>query len=605
MSARVPLPTTQRRSLAFTVLAGLLWAALTFGHGLGLDLTSLFFDWARTPRALHSTGGQAGFALAESLLIALFSGLALLVLACLAWRCRQVPLAHLGEACVPWILWAALLYLAWKTVILYASELVHFAQYALIGAVVALALRRGRRPQLAFVITVALGFLDEIWQHYGLHVWIMGESTHWMDWSDPILDALGACAGILPFVTRQRLDREEVLSEFGVVKAAFVIGLLLFVPLLALSPVTTSSLLGSYPHYPFWDEHVNLKAVHWLRPHEGIPLFLGIILVLGTVLDPRPRPLSQRSMAAAALLLILVFRPESRAVGREVHEVVASCHVPHLSTAAAGSAGAASIDVDGSLDEPAWDRAARLGPFVNTATGRPDLTCDRGSGAAPSPIGETHARLLWDDEALYLALEASDSDVWARNLPRDSGGVAGDEGFRIFIDDGGDEITYYEVDVTPLNRVYDAFNLIPSAPLDYNPWSRQIGLHRWDADGVQTGVAVHGQLDIVDHWGQPPSGPLDRGYTVEVAIPWEVFRTTTTPSSLTIRQTPGPQPGEKWRLGLYRVERPRPTGTGEAERQAASQCIENQAWTPTYADFHQPSRFGVVEFVGPGVAAEF
>ena len=601
----MPFPTPQLRSLAIAALAGLLWAALTFGHGLGLDLTDLFFDWARTPGALHSEGGPAGFALAERLLIIVFSGLALLVFGCLAWRYPRVPLARLGEASVPWVLWAALLYLAWKTVILYASELVHFAQYALIGAVVTLALRRGRRPQLAFVITVALGLLDEIWQHYGLHVWIMGESTHWMDWSDPILDALGACAGILPFVTRQRLDREEVPSEFGLVKAAFVIGLLLFAPLLALNPVTTSALLGSYPYHPFWDEHVNLKAVHWLRPHEGISLFLGIILVLGSVLDPRQRPLSQRSMAAAALLLILVFRPESRARGREVHEVVASCRVPHLSTAAAGDSIASAIVVDGVLDEPAWARAARLGPFVNNVTGRPDLTCDPGDGLASAPPSETHARLLWDDEALYLALEASDADVWARDLPRDNGGIAGDEGFRVFIDDGGDEITYYEVDVTPLNRVYDAFNLIPSAPVDYNPWSRQIGLPHWDAIGVQTGVSEHGVVDVVDQWDQPFAGPLDRGYTVEVAILWEAFRTTTTPSSYTIRQTPGPQPGEKWRLGLYRVERPRPMGPGDALRQAASQCVEYQAWTPTYVDFHQPSRFGVVEFVGPGAATEF
>lgn len=601
----MPLLTPQRQSLALAAFAGLLWAGLTFGHGLGLDLTNLFFDWARTPGILHPEGGRAGFAVAERSLILVFGSLALVVVAHLAWCFRRAPLAHLGEAAVPWVLWAALLYLAWKTVILYASELVHFAQYALIGALVALALKRGRRPQLAFVIALALGFLDEVWQHYGLHVWILGESTHWMDWSDPILDALGACAGILPFVTRQRLERQDVPSEFGLVKAAFVVSLLLFAPLLALSPVTTSSLLGSYPYHPFWDEHVNLKAVHWLHPHEGIPLLLGMILVLGTVLDPRSRSLSQRSMAAGALLLILVFRPESRAGGREVHEVVASCRVPHVTAAAPSVTAGSSIVVDGSLDEPAWDRAARVGPFVNNVTGRPDLTCDRGDGPRPAPVSETHARLLWDDGALYVALEVTDPDVWARDLARDNGGVAGDEGIRIFIDDGGDEITYYEVDVTPLNAVYDAFNLIPSAPVDYNPWSRQIGLPHWDAAGIRTGVAVHGQVDVVGLWSQSFDGPLDRGYTVEAAIPWEAFRTTTTPSFYTIRQTPGPQPGDRWRLGLYRVERPRPTGPGEAQQRAAAQCIENQAWTPTYVDFHQPSRFGVVEFLGPGAGTEF
>lgn len=570
----------------------MLWAASTFGHGLGLDLVTAFFDWARTPDSLHPEGGHAGFARGERLIAVGFCLLAAAGLGVLAWqvRRRRRPLTEaLWAAGLPWIVWGALFHLTFKTTILYTTELAHFAQYALIGLVLTAALNRGRRPQLAFVIAFGLGLLDEIWQHYGLHVYLMGEHTHWMDWSDPILDALGACAGILLVVTYQRLCGSEAPSDFAVVRRALVAFGVLLLPLVLLDPVTTASVLGSYPYYPFWDEHVNLKAVHWLLPHEGIPLCLVAILVLGTLLEPRPRALSQRGLAILAVLLTLVIRPESRLAGRDVHEVVAHARVPHLTDLGAR---AAPPTIDGVLREPAWAHAVRLGPFVETTTGLSVAPCAGPGGATAAELSPTHARLLWDDEHFYVAFEVDDDDLWARDLSRDDGGIAGDEGVRLFIDEGGDEITYYEFDVNPLGRLYDAFNLIPAAPLDYEPWAAQLGLPGWNASGIRVAASVIGTVDVVAGWGSLAAKSEPSRYTVEMAIPWETFRTTTTPGSNTIRRTVQPQPGERWRLGLFRLERPRPLGA-----EVAAQCVQRQAWTPTYGDFHAPARFGVIEFV--------
>ncbi|MFH1571804.1 MAG: carbohydrate-binding family 9-like protein [Gemmatimonadota bacterium] len=615
----------------------LLWALSTFGHGLGLDLVAGFFSWARQPGALLPEGGEAGFARGELLITLAFAGLATVVLAGLAWRLRRTPLPLLADAAAPWVLWGAMLALTWKSVILYATELVHFGQYALVGLLLSLALGRGRRPQLALVLAVGLGLLDEVWQHYGLHQWLMAERTHWMDWSDPILDALGAAGGILPLVTVQRLRPDPPPSELRVVGIALAAGAVLLLPLIFLDPVTTARWLGSYPYYPFWDEHINLKAVHWLRPHEGIPLLLVAVYVLGAALDPQSRRLSLRGVALAAVVLVLTVRPESRIQGRQVHEAVPQVQVPHLADLEA-----AAPVIDGRLEDNAWARAPRLGPFVENARGGALSPCAPEGRARP--LAGTRARLLWDDEHLYLAFEVADADVWTRDLGADHGGVAGDEGLRVFVDDGGDEITYYEFDLNPANQLYDAFNLIPTAPLDYEPWSRQLGLAAWSARAVRSAVTARGRVDTVAGWGEIERSPAGAGYTAELAIPWETFRTTTAPAGNTIRRTPGPQPGDRWRLGLYRVERPRPLwdgsqvddpvgaeearailgisaaqmaedlaeerlrpladSTGFSRRtlvnRLAQLCAENQAWSPTYRDFHQPARFGVAEFVRGG-----
>lgn len=622
-------------ALSWPLLAAALavWAVTTFGHGIALEAVADFFLWAREPGALVPEGGQAGFDRGEFLVLIGFAVLTALVIAWLAWRLRHTPLRDLGEATVPWVLWAGAVFLVWKSVILYTTELVHFAQYAVVGLLLCLALDRGRRPQLAFVLAAALGLVDEAWQHYGLHHWLLGEQTHWMDWSDPILDALGAAGGILPVVTLQRLRQDPPLSDFRTVKIAVAAAAVILLPLLLLDPITISSWLGSYPYYPFWDEHANLKAVHWLHPHEGIPLFLVALMVLGTVLEPRPRPLSQRGLAVVVLLLIPVVRPESRALGRAVHEVVPTVRAVHV----ADVPDTAPPVIDGRLTDPVWSSAQRLGPFVNATDGSSWATCT--PEFRKRPLAPTHARVLWDDQYLYVAFEVGDGDIWARDLQRDSGGVAGDEGLRVFVDDGGDEITYYEFDVSPANALYDAFNLMSGPPLDFEPWARQIGLPGWSGDGVLSAVAVRGEMDHVAGWTTVPETPASVGYTAELAIPWELFRTTTTPSGGTVRTHLPPRAGDRWRLGLYRIERPRPllppsdastTLTREQALQAlgvdeerlaellrgnqlqlnpdstfaryqvtvvsAQLCTENQAWSPPYRDFHQPSRFGVLEF---------
>jgi len=620
-SVNVPL-LRFRVSPIYAAVALLLWGILTFGHGIGTKIASTLYDLARHSDLFYPGGGVAGFARFELFLTLVFIAIAAGIIIPLAWSFRRVQPRLMAEVAVPWLLWAVLFFLIWKFFIIFATEFVHFAQYALIGAFVALAIEHGRRPQLAFLIAIILGFLDEVWQHYGLHMWWMKDYLHWMDWSDPMLNALGASGGILPFVTVQKLRGDVPPSEFQLIRRGFIVAAVLFLPLLFLDPVLTSQILGHYPYYPFWDEWHNFKPVHWLMPREGIPLCLSAIVIIGLLLDPRKHQLSVGWIAVLIFLGVIAVRPESRLTGREVHEVVATVQAPWIP--------ANAIKIDGILDERIWQKAPRLGPFINMRDGRPGLTLYKDDTRSIVSLKETHARLLWDDKALYLAFEVKDEDIWARNLERDDLGLQGDEGVKIFLDDGGDEITYYQFVINPLNKVYDALDFIGAAPMDY----RYVSLPEWNATSLRTAVKVQGTLDVVPKWKEAPAQDQDEGYVVEVAIPWESLRTSNQP-----------KPGERWRLGLYRTERPRSKfspkeahGTVSAsearriigieekkfvkliedkklkpsqkegnrfpfeivKRFAAIQRAEHQAWTPTYSGPEKSEFFGVIEFIKEG-----
>lgn len=562
------------------VVAAVAWVASTFLHGVGTDLARAYFTWAQTPGHLTDEGGLSGMQRGEllAMVVAVALGLGLAV-----WAVRRVRLpdrAAVGDVVVRWLVWAVAALLTWSVLIVYASELVHFGQYALVAALLAAGLP-GRRPQLAFLLAVGLGALDEAWQHWGLAYWVQGNPRHGFDWSDLVLDAIGASAGALPFVRigDGRSGDRRVLWTVGVLSA-------LLLPLLLLSPRTLASLFGTYTYHPFWSELENGKPVHWLTPFDGIPLFLAALLFLGLLLSTRRRFLGAPAVLALGVLVWIGIDPPRRLEGRPVHEVVP--------TARAARVTAGEVRIDGRLDEAVWSSAERLGPFRDSPSGRAGRPVEGGE----RPLAPTYARVAWDDDALYVAFEVEDTDVWARDVPRDEPTLPGDEVVEVFLDPDGDELTYYEFEWSPLGVAYDLFNLIPEAPTDYVPSAHFLGLADWDARGVQAAVAVDGTLDVVAEW--EPAAPLDedRGWTVEVAIPWSAFRTTTTPRSVTRVSLP-PRPGDRWRLGLYRVERPRvsPDDGSPLDREASKPHTELQAWSPTHhPGFHRPERFGVLEF---------
>ena len=609
---------TRTLGRAAAVLTLAVWAALAFGHPVGDRWANQAFVWARGPGALVPAGGAAGFARANQLLLAVAVGVASAGLAWLVRRVARRDRQTQWRAALPWAAWCVVALLAWRCYVVLATELIHFFQYALVAGLAAWALGRGRHPQAAFLLATGLGVADESWQHWGLHA---GDPQHWLDWGDVVLNAVGAAAGGLAATTRARLRGEALAGSFHLVWRSVALGALLTGPLLLLDPATRARWLGPYPVYPAWREYDNAKPVHWPGPREGVAAVLASVVVLGSLVEPGRRALSAGGVLALGTLLLVAVEPQSRRQGQPVHLDVPTVRVPWSADPA--------LVVDGRLDEPAWQTAAEVGPLVDSVTGGP---CRRGA---------TRVRLLWDDRALYLAFTVEDADVWVTDAGRDGYDPTYLEGLTVHLDEGSDEITYLSFDLVPSGVVSEQFSLIPGAAMDYNPDNRHIGLRAWDPPGIQAAVQVDGTLERVASWSSQLANDTDRGYTAELALPWSVFRTSSTPF---VRSLP-PRPGDTWRLELARVERPRvaagavlpgaPLTTAEVAARLglssagvqalratcglypvaegrdayaplavlwaeANLSTEWQAWAPTMDRWsHVPARFGVLEFVRP------
>ncbi|MGE0713203.1 MAG: hypothetical protein AB7N76_36920 [Planctomycetota bacterium] len=528
-------------------LALLVWFCTTYFHKLGLKIAGQVFAWARRPGALSPDGGAAGMKIFENGMALGLGAVALVVMLAVAWRLRRATRAQLAREATSWTIWAALLILIWKNYIVYATELIHFGQYAVVGALLALAIGRGRYPLPAFLVACALGGIDELYQHYvlatyqeGLHV----RMDHWMDFTDPILDALGAAGAILPCTTWARLREDEGGGAPPDTSRALTVALVLLglflLPLLLLDPVQVSETLGYYRLFPYWGEYDNYKPTHWPGPQEGVPALLASLLVLGTIVDPRRKALSLGGVLLLVALAVLAVQPFSRKTGMPVHR-----RVPYASAARISS----GLVVDGKLDEPEWQTAPRLGPFVRSQDGGPCRNA-------------TYARLLSAQEGLYVAFECEDQDIWARDVPPDTKTLPGDEVVEVFLDDGGDEVTYYELEVSPRNVLYDLFCFIPSAPVDYSHWQPFISMRNWSGPGIRHAVHIEGELDLLPESADGRYAPErklggDRRWTVELLIPWDDLRTE--PWNDNPMAPMPPKPGQRWRIGLFRFERYRPT----------------------------------------------
>ncbi|MBN2360184.1 MAG: carbohydrate-binding family 9-like protein, partial [Deltaproteobacteria bacterium] len=205
-----------------------------------------------------------------------------------------------------------------------------------------------------------------------------------------------------------------------------------------------------------------------------------------------------------------------------------------------------AIALDGKLDEPAWAQAQRLGPFVNYD----------GVGV---PSNTTLARLSYDDQALYLAFECADRDIWTSFQKRDDP-IYNEEAVEIFLDVDGDLKTYVELQQSPANVHFDAAFT-----------GRRQGMDTGYNADYQTALLLDGTLN-------DPSD-VDRGWTAEWRIPFDQIRGLDKPA----------RAGDVWRFNLFRLDKPRQGG----------RIVDNQAsaWSsPLSGDFHNVNRFGRMVF---------
>ena len=201
-----------------------------------------------------------------------------------------------------------------------------------------------------------------------------------------------------------------------------------------------------------------------------------------------------------------------------------------------------AMNIDGKLAEKAWAEAQPVGAFVNNRDGsRTEL--------------QTEARILYDDRFIYFAFRVVDQNIWATMKKRDEH-LWLEEVVEVFLEANPAIPNYIELEVNPLGTMLDIYLIDRRKPLHYESWN---------SEHLKWAVQVEGSVDGKDG---------DRGWTCEIALPFEDIATAT--------HNP-PQPGDRWRLNLYRVEqKPKPA---------------ELAWSPTLQDdFHILPRLGEIVF---------
>ena len=220
------------------------------------------------------------------------------------------------------------------------------------------------------------------------------------------------------------------------------------------------------------------------------------------------------------------------------------------------------LQIDGKLDEPSWQRAAWTATFV-------DIEGQR----KPLPAFKTRAKILWDDEYLYLAADLEEPHVWATYTERDAT-IYHENDFEVFIDPDGDTHQYYEFEINALGTEWDLLLVKPYR--DGGPY-----MSAWDINGLQTAVAVWGSVN----------NPFDedQGWSVEMALPWAVLKEAT-------RDKVPPLDGDQWRINFSRVQWAVEYDSGSYIK-VEGKGPDNWVWSPQgLVDMHFPEKWGYVQF---------
>jgi hypothetical protein len=228
------------------------------------------------------------------------------------------------------------------------------------------------------------------------------------------------------------------------------------------------------------------------------------------------------------------------------------------------------ITIDGKLDDAAWADAPWSEPFV-------DIEGDK----RPKPRFQTRMKILWDDNALYIAAELEEPHVWATLKDHDSV-IFKDPDFEVFLDPDCDSHVYGELELNALNTTWD---LLLTKP--YKDGGRAID--SWEIKGLKTATHVDGTLN-------DPSD-TDRSWTVEIAYPWTSIKEMVKPEF-------GIRDGDQMRINFSRVEWDIDIVNGKYQK-IPNRPEHNWVWSPQgVINMHWPEKWGVLQFstAPPGTA---
>ena len=228
---------------------------------------------------------------------------------------------------------------------------------------------------------------------------------------------------------------------------------------------------------------------------------------------------------------------------------------------------ASPLNIDGELSEQAWQNV----PWTN-------LFGDIEGNKKSQPKYNTKAKMLWDDDYLYIGAYLEDPHVWANLTERDAV-IFYDNDFEVFIDPNGDGHGYYEYEMNAFNTVWDLMLLKP-----YREGGPAI--NNWDINGLKSAVNIVGTINQPDD--------TDEGWYVEIAFPLAVLHENCGGIAA--------KGGNQWRINFSRVQWQTEVINGKYSKVINPETNKhypenNWVWSPQgVVDMHRPETWGFLQF---------
>ncbi|WP_242131415.1 carbohydrate-binding family 9-like protein [Aestuariivivens marinum] len=156
-----------------------------------------------------------------------------------------------------------------------------------------------------------------------------------------------------------------------------------------------------------------------------------------------------------------------------------------------------TITIDGKADETSWQKAKWTNNFIDIE-------------GIVTPKYKTKVKMLWDETYFYIFTNIEEPHVWA-DIKKHDAVIFYNNDFEIFVDPDGDTYNYYETEINALNTVWDLFITKPYR-------EENVVLNDYETTGLKSAVQIHGTLN--------DPNDIDEGWTLEIAIPWDVYKTS-------------------------------------------------------------------------------
>ena len=234
----------------------------------------------------------------------------------------------------------------------------------------------------------------------------------------------------------------------------------------------------------------------------------------------------------------------------------------------------APIVLDGNPNKPIWASVPWTEDFV-----------DIEGGVKPAPRFRTRAKMLWDDENLYVLAELEEPHVWG-TITKKNEVIFQDNDFEFFLSANGSNHHYHEFELNALNTLWE---------LDLDkPYRNDGPIHSpSNIKGLRSAVHVNGSLNN--------PADTDQSWSVEIAFPWKEL----TPHAGGTGTAP--QDGDQWRANFSRVEWLVDIIDGKYRKIPREMRPEdNWVWSPQgVVDMHRPERWGYLQFSSSPQTATF